>query len=218
MSDDDRGAEVVAAGGALARAGLVDAFGHVSARDGDRARITPPVPLSQLAGLGALDTVALEADELPVGVPKEAWIHLCIYAARPDVGGICRAQPRAVTAVAGSGRPLVALHGQGAFVGSPVAVHDDARLVRSIDQGCRVAAALGDAPAVILRGNGAVTVGASPGEAAARMYVLERSAELNLACACAPAPRPLEADELRAWEQVQTEILDRLWSFLARSA
>ena len=210
--------EVVAAGAALARAGLVDAFGHVSARDGDAARMTPPRPLGRLDGPDALDTVALDVAELPAGVPKEAWIHLGIYARRPDVGAICRAQPAAVAAVAASGRPLVALHGQGAFVGSPVVVHDDARLVRSAAQGRDVAATLGASPAVILRGNGAVTVGSTPGEAAARMYVLERSAEINLRCADTATRRPLRADELRAWEQVQVEILGRLWAYLAGAA
>jgi hypothetical protein len=73
-----------------------------------------------------------------------------------------------------------ALHGQGALIGEEVSVHDDARLVRSQELGLAVAERLGGGSAVLLRGNGAVTVGATVGEAVARMWVLEASAGINL--------------------------------------
>jgi ribulose-5-phosphate 4-epimerase/fuculose-1-phosphate aldolase len=208
VSDD-----LLAAARALACAGLVTAFGHVAERAGDGAlRITPPRPLGSLGPHDAAREVALGAAELPAGVPREAWIHDAVLRARPDVGAVCRAQPAAATAAAAAGLAIRPLHGQGAFVGPAVPVHDDARLVRSRAQGEALADALGDAPAVLLRGNGAVTVGASPGEAVARMWVLEASAELNLRAG--PAARALEEDELRAWEAVAPEILGRIWAYL----
>ena len=83
---------------ALAAAGLVTAFGHVSVRMGsgegrNSFRITPPKPLGTLRSDEPLQEVPLAGDGLPDGVPKEAWIHRAIYEARPDVGAICRAQP-----------------------------------------------------------------------------------------------------------------------------
>jgi ribulose-5-phosphate 4-epimerase/fuculose-1-phosphate aldolase len=212
--------EVAAAARVVAAHGLVDAFGHVSARlDVGGLAITPPVPLGGAGEGDAIVTVdAGEAGDLPAGAPKEAWIHLAIYARRPDVRGICRAQPPAVAATAAAGLEILALHGQGAFLGSPVAVHDHAALIRDRASGVAVAEALGDGDAVVLRGNGAVTVGRSPGEAAARMVVLEASARLNLAAAAAGGRVALRPDELAAWRAVAPEILGRLWAHLRDGA
>src|SRR5207302_6098839 len=150
--------EVIPAARALASEGLVDAFGHVSARSGDGFALTPPRPLGTLTAQDGLVDVSLDADQLPDGAPREAWIHLEIYRRRPDVGAVCRAQPEAVNAAAGAGVAILALHGQGAFVGALVPVHDDARLVRDGELAAAVAAKLGNGDAVVLRGNGAVTV------------------------------------------------------------
>jgi ribulose-5-phosphate 4-epimerase/fuculose-1-phosphate aldolase len=195
--------EVIPAARALARHGLVDAFGHVSARVGEAFTMTPPEPL---ATVDRLIDVSLAADELPADTPKEAWIHAEIYRRRPDVGGICRAQPAAVNAAA----TIRALHGQGAWVGATVPVHEDATLVRTRELGARVAATLGDGDAIVLRGNGAVTVAATPGTAMALMYVLEASARINLA----GSATLLSDAEIASWRAAAPELLGRLWEHL----
>jgi HCOMODA/2-hydroxy-3-carboxy-muconic semialdehyde decarboxylase len=63
-----------------------------------------------------------------------------------------------------------------------------------------------------------VTVGATPGEAAARMAVLERSALLNLAVLPAARIAKLTPDELAAWRAVAPEILGRLWEHMRAQA
>ena len=196
--------EVIPAAHALARHGLVDAFGHVSARAGDSFAMTPP---TALATVERLIDVPLDAEELPDGAPKEAWIHAEIYRRRPDIGGICRAQPPAVNAAV----TIQARHGQGAFVGATVPIHDDARLVRTRELGAIVAATLGEGEAVVLRGNGAVTAAATPGIAMALMYVLEASARINLA----GSATPLSDAECASWRTAAPELLDRLWAHLA---
>jgi HCOMODA/2-hydroxy-3-carboxy-muconic semialdehyde decarboxylase len=210
--------ELAAAGRALAAEGLVTAFGHVSARAGsETALITPPRPLGSLGDDDPLLGLSLAEEELPVGVPGEAWIHWAIYRARADVDAVCRAQPPAAAAFGVTATPIRALHGQGAFLGEEVPVHEDARLVRSKELGLQVAERLGGGSTVLLRGNGAVTVGATVGEAVARMWVLEASARLNLEAATLPsAPRPLSAEELAAWAEVAPEILQRIWHYLTR--
>lgn len=206
--------DLLAAGRALAAERLVTAFGHVSARtSAGAARITPPQPLGSLRGDTRLLELSLERDELPPGAPGEAWIHWAVYRARPDVNAVCRAQPSCATACGVGGRPIRALHGQGAFLGKEVPVHEDARLVRSQELGVAVAERLGGGSAVLLRGNGAVTVGATVGEAVARMWVLEASARINLA---APDAHPLDPEEFAAWAQVAPEILERIWRYLTR--
>jgi HCOMODA/2-hydroxy-3-carboxy-muconic semialdehyde decarboxylase len=195
--------EVIPAARALARHGLVDAFGHVSARVGDAFAITPSAPL---ATVDRLIDVPLGTEELPSEAPKEAWIHAEIYRRRPDVGGICRAQPTGVNAAV----TIRARHGQGAWVGATVPVHDDARLVRTRELGATVAVTLGEGDAVVLRGNGAVTVASTPGIAAALMYVLEASARINLA----GGATPLSDDEVASWRTAAPELLGRLWEHL----
>jgi HCOMODA/2-hydroxy-3-carboxy-muconic semialdehyde decarboxylase len=196
--------EVIPAARALARHGLVDAFGHVSARVGESFAMTAP---EALGTVDRLVEVPVDTDDLPAGAPKEAWIHAEIYRQRPDVGAICRAQPPAVNAAVA----IRARHGQGAFVGATVPVHDDATLVRTRELGAAVAASLGDGDAVVLRGNGAVTVGQTAGIAMALMYVLQASARINLA----GSAKPLSHAECASWRAAAPELLGRLWAHLA---
>ena len=212
--------DVISAAHALAAAGLVTAFGHVSARERegeDGFLITPPKPLGSLNSEEPLSEVSLAEDELPEGVPGEAWVHWAIYNRRPDVGGICRAQPPISTALASAGVPIRPLHGQGAFLGREVPVYDDARLIRDQEAGEALVERLGDAGGIIMRGNGAVTVGGSVGAAMARMWVLEVSAEINRTAASAGTPQVLNEEEFAYWESVSEEILERIWSYLKAS-
>lgn len=216
MTSAQLAAELARAGRVLATAGLVTAFGHVSVRTaGDSLLITPPRPLGELdPAVPDSVTLPLAGAALPGSAPKEAWLHTAIAAARPDIGAICRAQPHAVTAATAAGLRLQPLHGQGALLGPAVAVHQDPRLVRDRERGLAVAETLGQNFTCVLRGNGAVTAGATIGEAVARMWILEETARLTLAAAAAGTPRPLTGDEADAWRATGSELLDRLWQHL----
>jgi HCOMODA/2-hydroxy-3-carboxy-muconic semialdehyde decarboxylase len=210
--------DIVAAAHSVAAEGLVTAFGHVSVRQGQNSfLITPPKPLGSLGPDEPLQEVSLERDELPEGVPGEAWVHWAIYKSRPDVEGICRAQPPICTAVSSAGVPIRPLHGQGAFLGKEVPVYDEARLVRSREAGEDLAGRLGSGGGIIMRGNGAVTVGSGVGTAVARMWVLEVSAEMNRTAALAGRAQELSEEEYGYWESVSEEILGRIWSYLKAS-
>jgi ribulose-5-phosphate 4-epimerase/fuculose-1-phosphate aldolase len=113
--------------------------------------------------------------------------------------------------------PIRPLHGQGVFLGEEVPVYKDARLIRGREAGEALAEDLGNAGGIVMRGNGAVTVGTSVGGAAARMWVLERSAEMNKVAASAGTPRPLGEEEFTYWESVSEEILERIWFYLKAS-
>lgn len=212
MSIDD----LWVAGRVLAAEGLVNAFGHVSVRvDTGTMSITPPVALGTMTASSPCDRVQLEATELAPGTPKEAWIHVAIYRARPDVHAICRAQPEHATALASAGVPILPLHGQGSFLGDRVPVFEDSRLVRDRVRAEALAETLGTADALVMRGNGAVSVGASLAEAIARMWVLEKSARMNSIAAAAGAPEPLPQPEQDSWRTTSSELLTRIWTYLA---
>ncbi len=176
-----------------ARAGLVEAFGHVSARlPGGGAAITSTRPMEAAR---AEDVVVLDAAGRTVAgpaedVPLEIWLHLAIYAARPDIGAICRGHPPAAVRWGTGDTALPALHGLGLMAGRRVPVHDDALLVSTPERGTAAARSLGTNTSLLLRGNGALAVGADPVEAATRLYALEDRARAALTPGPASHPLP----------------------------
>lgn len=80
---------------------------------------------------------------------------------------------------------------------------------------------------MLLRGNGAITLGATPGLAVARMWVLAAACEVYLAARGARetmgtgfgtpcSVTPLSADEIASWRAAGDELLPRLWEHLRR--
>jgi ribulose-5-phosphate 4-epimerase/fuculose-1-phosphate aldolase len=175
--------------------------------------ITPAVALDRVEARD-LVTVALDATALPPGAPAEAWAHLRTYASRPDAAAIARAQPPDAFAVAAVTAELRPLHGQACWLGRRVPVHDDARLLRSTELADAAVATLGDADALLLRGNGGLTLGAGPGLAVARMWLLAAACRTYLTATGSGEPRPLSEIEIDSWRAVQGELLPRLWRHL----
>lgn len=217
--------EVAEAANVLARLGLVTAFGHVSARAGESMLITPAADLAGVTGAGVIEVplaaAARPAGALPAGAPAETWAHLALYRARPDAAAIARAQPPRAFAVAAAVTTMVPLHGQAAWLGESVPVYHDARLLRSPDQAERAARCLTAGEALLLRGNGAITLGATPGLAVARMWLLAAACDVYLvamsaagAVSGASPVTPLSADEIASWRAVGGELLPRLWQHL----
>jgi len=191
----------------LAALGLVTAFGHVSTRRPDGILITPAADLAEVDEDGIVE-IELDATALPPSAPAESWLHLSLYKQRPDVDAIARAQPPAAFGVVEELRPV---HGQACWLGRTVPVHDDARLLRSPDLADAAAKILQDGEALILRGNGAVTVGREPGIAVARMWLLQQNCTVQ-------RNKALNNEEIDSWRHVQDELLPRLWRHLLRKA
>jgi ribulose-5-phosphate 4-epimerase/fuculose-1-phosphate aldolase len=205
--------DVVEAAHVLARLGLVTAFGHASARTGSSMVITPAADLTTVTAPALVD-VPLGVSALPGGVPAEAWAHLALYRARPDAAAIARAQPASTFAAAASCTSLPILHGQAAWLGESIPVHDNAKLLRTAELAERAARSLPAGEALLLRGNGALTLGATPGLAVARMWLLSAACGTFLAARAAGEPRPLSAEEIASWRAVRDELLPRLWQHL----
>jgi ribulose-5-phosphate 4-epimerase/fuculose-1-phosphate aldolase len=220
--------EVAEAARVLARLGLVTAFGHVSARAGDSMLITPAADLAGVTAASVIE-VPLEAQALPAGAPAEAWAHLALYRARPDAAAIARAQPATAFAVAAVVTVMVPVHGQAAWLGESVPVYGDAALLRSADRAERAASCLPAGEALLLRGNGALTLGADPGLAVARMWLLAAACDVYLTALSASGvssgvssgagsgANPVTAlsdGEIASWRSVGGELLPRLWEHL----
>jgi HCOMODA/2-hydroxy-3-carboxy-muconic semialdehyde decarboxylase len=208
------------AGRALARAGLVNAYGHCSARiDDDHFIVSPARPLGLVPPGDPCIQVATDRP-LPPGAAGEVRIHQAIYGGRPDVGGICRAQPPNTMTLSVARIMPRARHGFSSYFAPEPPLWDDPALVREAGSASGVAAALGDRPAIVLRGNGALTVGATIEEATVLCWCLEDSARVELdlrkiADSAAPWSElsGVEATRRATWEG---GLLDRMWTYLTR--
>jgi HCOMODA/2-hydroxy-3-carboxy-muconic semialdehyde decarboxylase len=209
--------ELAEAAHVLSGLGLVTAYGHVSARTGVSMLITPAADLATVTESTIVE-VPLAAATLPPGVPAEGWAHLALYRARPDAAAITRAQPASVLAAAAVVTSLPILHGQAAWLGESVPVHDSASLLRSAELAERAARCLPAGEALLLRGNGALTLGATPGLAVTRMWLLSLACDVFLGAQAAGQANPLSPAETASWRAVGDELLPRLWQHLRRRA
>ena len=205
--------DLVEAAHVLSRLGLVTAYGHVSARAGASMLITPAADLGTVTEPAVVE-VPLAASSLPSAAPAEAWAHLALYRARPDAGSIARAQPASAFAAAATTTSLAPLHGQAAWLGASVPVHESAHLLRSAELAERAAGSLPTGEALLLRGNGALTLGATPGVAVARMWLLAAACETFVATRATGRVTPLTGEEIASWRAVGDELLPRLWQHL----
>lgn len=182
----------------LAVAGCFDMHGHISVRDGDTvyindrgsSRITARP--DQIAAVRLLDGETL-GDREP---PSETPLHLAIYRARRDAGSVAHFHPRAATAFAVSGRPLIVASNAGAWFGGTVPVYDDPELVRTDALGQALAQDLGTSRAALLRGHGVVVLGEDIPDCVTAALFLEESAERLILAASLGEPREYTVDEI----------------------
>lgn len=201
--------------------GIVGAFGHVSSRvpGATSMLVTPRMPLS-LVDAASVVTYDLASGATDGDQPLEVHMHSAIYAARPDVNAICRIHAPYVAALAAAATPLRAVHGFGSNLGLLVPVHPELRLITDAALGADLATTLSHGDAVLLRANGAVTVGESIAAATARALILEESARTwLLARSAGLEPKHMTPDEVagRRSDDAGRE-LERLWRFAVARA
>ena len=178
--------EVALAARMLAAAGLVEAFGHVSARlNGGGFLITPTSPLLDAVGgtVITVDDAGTVVDNPANAAPLETPLHAAVYRARPDVDAICRGHGPAMVAWGVALEDLPLRHGLGAIAGVRIPVHPDFDLIASTEAGESAAATLGSHHGMLLRANGGLAVGADLIEAATRLWFLEERARVVLEAA-----------------------------------
>jgi HCOMODA/2-hydroxy-3-carboxy-muconic semialdehyde decarboxylase len=206
--------DIIAAARAFSRLNYVHAFGHVSARLEATFLLTPtrpPLGTQCAADLLEVDLMGRVLSGDPAARPIEAFLHIGIYVARPDVQAICRTHaPYASAWPAGDTVPAIQ-HGFGGIVDS-VAAYKGCDLIHNGELGTRAAESLGVADALMLRGNGVVTVGKSLGEAAARMWSLEERFAHARRQGVHLAPfTPEDLEARRRWYPAEAE---RVWIWL----
>ena len=204
---------------ALAAAGLVNAYGHCSERiDADSFLVCAPKPMGLIAA-GEAGTVVPVVGPLPDGVLGEVRTHQQIYHRRPDVGGVARTFPPNVLALSALAATPNARHGFGAYFAPQPPLWDDPTLLRTDEAAAALAERLGDARAIVMRGNGAITVGANLEEAVVLAWYLEDAARVELIVRSAgeAGTAPVyTAEEATKRAVTAGGIYERMWAFLTR--
>src|SRR5262249_6254547 len=123
-------------------------------------------------------------------------IHSQIHAARPDVVAAAHAHSVYGKAWSSLRRPLDPLTQDAcAFHGDHVVFDDYTGVVLDVEEGKRIAHALGDCKAAILSNHGLLTVGQSVDEAAWWFITMERTCQAQLLAEAAGAPVLIDPDE-----------------------
>ena len=219
--------ELARANRILANEGIIDAFGHISARHpGDPNRyFISRHRASELVEPG--DVLEMTLDSEPV-VPtsvrlySEMVIHGEIYKARPDVNSVCHHHAMAVLPFCATGVELVPLFHLGGTLGGKVPFWDSREefgdtnlLVRTPEEGASLARALGPHFMVLLRRHGATLVGRSMRECVFRSIYTTHNAELQLRAMAIGTPGPLTPGETEktGGHNMGTRGIERAWEY-----
>lgn len=210
--------DIISACRVLSYKKLVEGFGHVSARipDSELFLMTPRIALA-LVKEDDLLTVNLD-NEIVAGhrpTPSEMWLHTAIMKAKPQVRAITRIHARVANIFSVTDRNLEPVHSHGSFFAGGVPVYPRPDLIRTEQLASEVAKVLAENPAILLRGNGQVTVGRTIPEAVMMAIYLEEAAEVLYGAIQIGKPIPLGAEESkqRQVEALPPVDLERAWNY-----
>ena len=217
--------DIVVGSRILADFGVLDGFGHVSARD--PANPTHFLMSRSLAPalVTADDIMAFDLDGNAVdargrSVFLERFIHSEIYKARPDVMAVVHTHSPGVIPFTVSQVPLRAMYHNPAFLAAGAPLWDIRKdfgetdmLVRDAARGRSLAEALADKAVVLMRGHGDVAVGPSVRVAVFRAYYTDVNARLqSQAIALGGEITYLTPAEGAKADAVNLAVLDRVWN------
>lgn len=217
--------DIVVGSRILADFGVVDGFGHVSARHPTNPNHFLMSRSLAPALVTADDIMEFDLDGNPVDargrkVFLERFIHAEIYRARPDVMSVVHTHSPGVIPFSVSKVPLRAMFHNPAFLAVGVPVWDirkdfgeTSMLVADAVIGKSLAATLGDKPVVLMRGHGDVAVGPTVKMAVFRAYYTDVNAKLQAqALALGGEPNYLTPGEGVKADQTNFVVMDRIWN------
>lgn len=218
--------DLVVANRILDAHGVVDAFGHVSARHdkaSDRFLLSRNLAPAQVT---EADLVEFDLDGNPVDardrpVYLERFIHGEIYKLRPDVNAIVHSHAHSLIPFGvARGAALRAIWHMSGFLGADVPVFEIREtagdstdlLIRSNELGIALAKSLGDASVVLMRGHGATVVGPNLRLCVFRSVYTQLNAELQIRAATLGEINFLTAGESHATSRSVGSQVDRAWN------
>lgn len=121
--------------------------------------------LKKLAGTGA--------------PPREAPIYTEIFKTRPDVNAAVHSHAPMCIALSLADKPVSCVHVQSSRFGSGVPIYPKPIYILDPAEGADLAVALKEAPAIMIKGHGIVTVGKTIAEACMHALYMERTAKIQ---------------------------------------
>ena len=216
--------DLVAASRILANEGVLDGYGHISARSDQRPDHFIMSRSRAPALVTAADLMQLnpESEPLPGDERKgfiERYIHGEIYRTRPDVMAVVHSHSPSVIPFGVTRTKLRPVSHMGGFLWSGAPVWDIRKvreendlLVRDRPLGKALAGALGSASCVLMRGHGVTVVGSSIQEAVFRAIYTEMNARVQLQSTLLEGPIEFLSDhEARAVDAANRGTLERPW-------
>ena len=209
----------------LAEFGVVDAFGHVSARHPTNpnhflmSRSLAPA-LVTADDIMEFDLNGNAVDARGRSLFLERFIHAEIYRARPDVMSVVHTHSPGVIPFSVSKTPLRPLFHNAAFLAAGAPVWDIAKefgatdmLVRDSFIGKSLARTLADKSVLLMRGHGDVTVGPNVKIAVFRAYYTDVNARLqSQAIGLGTDVTYLSAEEGAKADAINFAVIDRVWN------
>ena len=223
---------LVAANRILANENVVDAFGHVSVRHPDNpnqfvmSRSRSPA-LVEHEDLMVFDLEGNALDLRGRTAYGERMIHAAIYGTRPDVHSVVHHHAYSVLPFTITDEPLRPVVHAASVIGAEIPVWDIQEdygdtdmLVRRIEQGRNLAATLADNTCLLMRGHGAVVVGADIQRAVLTAVYLQVNAEVLLQAKSLGEVTPLSEEEIRLSSETQFSplALPRVWEYFCQRA
>jgi ribulose-5-phosphate 4-epimerase/fuculose-1-phosphate aldolase len=217
--------EIAVGSRVLADFGVLDGFGHVSARHPTNPNhflmsrsLAPALVTADDIMEFDLDGNAIDARGRSVFL--ERFIHAEIYRARPDVMSVVHTHSPGVIPFSVSKTPLRAMYHNPSFLAVGVPVWDIRKdfgdtnmLVSNSAIGKSLAATLGDKPVVLMRGHGDVAVGPTVKMAVFRAYYTDVDAKLQAqAMALGGEPNYLTPGEGEKADKTNFAVIDRIWN------
>jgi ribulose-5-phosphate 4-epimerase/fuculose-1-phosphate aldolase len=209
----------------LADFGVLDGFGHVSARHPTNPNRFLMARSLAPALVAADDIMEFDLDGNAVDargrtVFLERFIHSEIYKARPDVMGVVHTHSAGVIPFSVTNVPLRAMFHNPSFLAAGAPVWDIRRdfgetnmLVSDAAKGKSLAKMLGEKSVVLMRGHGDVTVGPSVKMAVFRAYYTDVNAKLqSQAIALGGEINYLTPGEGEQADKTNFVVLDRIWN------
>jgi ribulose-5-phosphate 4-epimerase/fuculose-1-phosphate aldolase len=217
--------DIVVGSRILADFGVVDGFGHVSARHPQNPNHFLMSRSLAPALVNADDIMEFDLDGNAVDargrlVFLERFVHGEIYKARPDVMSVVHTHSPGVIPFTVTQLPLRPMFHNAAFLAKGVPVWEirtdfgeTDMLVRDPARGKSLAQALGDKPVVLMRGHGDVTVGPTIKMAVFRAYYTDVNARLqSQAITLGGDINYLTPGEGAKADEVNFVVLDRIWN------
>ena len=225
--------DLVAANRILSQQGVVDGFGHVSARcEADPARFL--LARSMAPALVTPDDIMeldLDGDALdPRGrtLYVERFIHSEIYKAYPAVDAIVHSHSPSIIPFGVTATPLRPIYHMSSFLGAGVPIFEirDAggpstdMLIRSPELGAALARTLGASAVALMRGHGNVVVGNSLQQVVFRAINTEVNAKLQAEALRLGQGQVefLNAEEAANATETNNKVLGRPWELWKQQA